>query len=67
VDKVKKTTSVRFHLDIRLSVPHDASQLKGLSREIERVVRSEVDLLTEARITQMIPSEGERFDWGTDA
>jgi hypothetical protein len=66
MEKIKETTSVRLHLDLRLSKPADAEVLKRIADGIEEHVRKIAYTgisLAEANVTQIIPAEGEQFDW----
>lgn len=65
-EKVTETTFVRLHVDLTLNTGFDATMLRELGRGVEiAVVEHHEDALSieRAQVTQIVPAEGERFDW----
>lgn len=65
-DKIKETQKVRLHIDITLNRGFDASELHDLAKNVELAVVEECDdaiSIHNAHVTQIIPAEGDRFDW----
>jgi hypothetical protein len=65
--RVITTRDVRLHVDLKLSEPHDVFALKALREYVEETLAdaddSEVQVIITAKVVQIIPDEGERFDW----
>lgn len=62
MQKVKATKIIRLHIDIERHNPAQAPEIRAFVNVVEDVVR-EMRSVRTAKITEIIPAEGERFDW----
>ena len=61
-DRPMTTRSVRMHLDIEFNIPQDGADLWFTGRQVAEATAEFLDVHS-AKVTQIIPAEGERFDW----